>query len=149
MGSINFVNTVDIGADRARVFDYLADIEHTPTWNSAISSAEKLTPGPIVVGSRFRLERTIPEPATEVLEITALRPGEHIQVAGKLGPFEARLSYDLEEAPGGTRLVNAVALDSAMPLGLLGGIVTGRIRSAVAENLQVLKSVLEGLPESR
>lgn len=144
MGSINFVNAVDIGVERARVFDYLADIEHTPAWNSAISSAEKITPGPIVVGSRFRLERTLPQPATEVLEVTALRPGEHIEVAGKLGPFEARLSYDLDETPAGTRLVNDVVLDSSMPLGLLGGIVTGRLRSAVAENLQVLKGVLEG-----
>jgi hypothetical protein len=40
-------------------------------------------------------------------------------------------------------LVNRVELDPTVPLGLLGGLVGGRIRGAVAENLTALKSVLE------
>jgi len=143
MAPIRFENTVDIEVDRARVFAYLADIERTPEWNWAIASSTRLTPGPIEVGSRFRLERTAPQRAVEELEVTALRPGEHLQVAGRLGPFEARLSYDLLELPTGTRVVNSAELDPTVPLGLLGGLVTGRIRGAVAENLAALKGVLE------
>jgi len=140
---IRFDNSVDIELDRARVFGYLADIEHTPEWNWAIASSTRLTPGPTQVGSRFRLERTAPQHAIEELEVTTLRPDEHLQVAGRLGPFEARLSYDLQEMPSGTRVVNAVELDPTVPLGLLGGLVSGRIRGAVAENLAALKGVLE------
>jgi hypothetical protein len=140
---IRFDNWVEIELDRARVFAYLVDLEHTPEWNWAIASSTRLTPGPTQVGSRFRLERTAPQRAIEELEVTALRPGEHLQVAGRLGPFDARLSYDLLDTPSGTRIVNTVELDPTVPLGLLGGLVTGRIRGAVAENLGALKDVLE------
>jgi uncharacterized protein YndB with AHSA1/START domain len=143
MASIRFENTIDIGVDRARVFAYLADIEHTPSWNWAIASSQKLTPGPVEVGTRFRLERTAPQRAVEELEVTALQPGDRLEVAGRLGPFEARLSYELSDVPSGTRLVNRVELDPTVPLGLLGGLVGGRIRGAVAENLTALKGVLE------
>ena len=143
MASIRFENTIDIGVDRARVFAYLADIEHTPEWNWAIASSQKLTPGPVEVGTRFRLERTAPQRAMEELEVTVLRQDEHLEVAGRLGPFDARLSYDLRELPSGTRLVNSVELKPTTSLGFLGGLVGGRIRSAVAENLTALKGVLE------
>jgi hypothetical protein len=143
MGSIKFENIIDIGVDRARVFAYLADIEHTPEWNWAIASSQKLTPGPVEVGTRFRLERTAPQRAVEELAVTALQPGERLDVAGRLGPFDARLSYELSDVPSGTRLVNRVELDPTGPLGLLGGLVGGRIRGAVAENLAALKGVLE------
>jgi uncharacterized protein YndB with AHSA1/START domain len=143
MASIRFENTIDIGVDRARVFAYLADIEHTPEWNWAIASSQKLTPGPVEVGTRFRLERTAPQPAVEELEVTALQPADRLEVAGRLGPFDARLSYVLRDVPSGTHLVNRVELEPRGPLGLLGGLVGGRIRGAVADNLTALKGVLE------
>ena len=143
MATIRFDNSIDIDVDRSRVFAYLVDIEHTPEWNWAIASSTKLTPGAAGVGTRFRLERTAPQRAIEELEITALRPDEQLHVAGRLGPFDVRLSYDLHDLPSGTRLVNSVELDPTIPLGLLGGIVADRIRGAVAENLTALKGVLE------
>jgi hypothetical protein len=144
MAPIRFTNTIDIAVEREGVFAYLADVEHTPEWNRAIASSEKLTPGRVEVGTRFRLERTAPQRAVEELEVTALRPDEQVQIAGRLGPFDARISYDLQAVPIRTRLVNSVELDPTLPLGLLGGLMSGRIRSAVAENLTVLKGVLEG-----
>lgn len=143
MAPIRFENAIDIGIDRVRAFAYLADIEHTPEWNWAIASSQKLTPGPVEVGTRFRLERTAPQRAVEELEVTGLQPGERLEVAGRLGPFDARLSYVLSDVPSGTRIVNRVELDPTVPLGLLGGLVGGRIRGAVAENLTALKGVLE------
>jgi len=143
VASIRFENTIDIGVDRARAFAYLEDIEHTPEWNWAIASSQKLTPGPVEVGTRFRLERTAPQRAVEELEVTALQPGERLEVAGRLGPFDARLSYVLSDVPSGTRIVNRVELDPTVPLGLLGGLIGSRIRGAVADNLTALKGVLE------
>ncbi|HEX4896803.1 MAG TPA: SRPBCC family protein [Candidatus Limnocylindrales bacterium] len=144
MAPIRFENTIDIGDDRARVFAYLADIEHTPEWNWAIASSQKLTPGPVEVGTRFRLERTAPQRSVEELEVTSLQPGDRLEVAGRLGPFDARISYELSDVPSGTRIVNSVELKPTTSLGFLGGLVGGRIRSAVAENLTALKGVLEG-----
>ncbi len=141
---IRFANTIDIDRQPTHVYAYLADLEHTPEWNRAITSSQKVTPGPIAVGTRYRQTRSIPRPGVEMLEITALEPPRRIEVNGKIGPFDARLSYELASNGSGTRLTNAAELDPPLPLGLVGNVVGDRIKASVAENLGVLKTVLEG-----
>jgi uncharacterized protein YndB with AHSA1/START domain len=141
---IHFANSIDIARPADDVYAYLADLEHTPEWNWAISAAEKVTPGAAGVGTQYRFSRTTPRPGTEMVEIIELSPGRRIEVAGRLGPFDARLVYQLADTPSGVRLTNSVELEPPVPLGPLGGVLSGRVRSSVAENLGVLKRVLEG-----
>jgi hypothetical protein len=140
---IRFANTIDIDRQPADVYAYLADLEHTPEWNRAIMSSEKVTPGPIAVGTRYRQTRSVPRPGVEMLEITALEPSRRIGVNGKIGPFDARLSYELAPNGSGTRLTNIAELDPPIPLGPIGAVLGGRIKSSVAENLGILKTVLD------
>jgi hypothetical protein len=91
----------------------------------------------------YEQTRSIPTPSREALTITEFEPDRHIAVAGTLARFPARLDYRMDERDGRTRLSNTVDLDLTDPLRLLGGIATGRIRSAVAENLQALQRLLE------
>ena len=141
---IRFANTVDIAREPADVFAYLADPVHTPEWNWAITSAQKVTPGTVGVGTRYRLTRSVPQPGVETLEITAFEPLLRVDLAGRLGPFDAQLSYEVAPIDGGTRLTNTAELEAAGPLGLVGDLFGGRVRSSVAENLGVLKALLEG-----
>ncbi|MGO4644424.1 hypothetical protein AB4305_05565 [Nocardia sp. 2YAB30] len=53
------------------------------------------------------------------------------------------VSYDLESAPGGTLLRNVIDLELHGPLRLAGPIVTAKVKSAVAANLDVLRRLLE------
>ena len=140
---IRFENTIDIERSPADVFTYLADLEHASDWNWAITSSEKRTPGPVRVGTQFRQTRSVPQPGVEVIEIVGLEPGRRIEVAGRLGPFAARLSYELTATVAGTRLANRVELEPPVPLGPLRGVLGGRIRASVAENLDVLRRLLE------
>ena len=64
--------------------------------------------------------------------------------AGTLGPFRARIVYQLVASPTGTRLTNSVELDPPVPLGPFGAMLGSRLRTSVAENLNVLKQLLEG-----
>lgn len=146
---IRFTNTIDIAADSTLVFGYLADLEHVPEWNWAIDSTEKLTPGPVRMGSRYRQERSAPRPGVETIEITSLDPGRRFEIAGALGPFQSRLSYEIEPIVGGTRVTNRVELDPPIPLGPLGDVLGARVRGAVAENLGVLKRLLEDRAAAR
>ena len=141
---IRFSNTIDIARPPAEVFAYLADLEHTPEWNWAITSTRKVSPGPVAVGSRFRQTRSAPRPVVEMLEVTRLAPGRRIEVVGDLASFPAHLTYELSRGPQGTTLTNSVEIDPPAPLGLLGGLFTGRIQASVAENLGVPRTVLEG-----
>lgn len=140
---IGFVNIIDIARPPADVFSYLADLEHIPEWNRAIGSTEKIGPGPVGIGTTFRQVRLAPRRSVELLEITELQPPRRITVAGKLGPFDARLSYELLPISAGTRLSNAIELEADGPLGFFAGALSGRIKASVAENLRTLKGVLE------
>lgn len=63
--------------------------------------------------------------------------------AGTLARTRLGSEYTVEEHDGVTRLTNTVDLELTGAARLLGGLATGRIRSAVAENLAVLKRLLE------
>ncbi len=140
---IRFSNTIDIARTPAEVFSYLADLEHTPEWNWAITSTRKVSPGPVTVGSRFRQTRSVPRPAVEMLEVTRFDPDRRIEIVGDLASFPAHLTYELSPGPRGTSLTNSVEIDAAGPLGILGSLFTGRVRASVAGNLGVLRTLLE------
>jgi hypothetical protein len=139
----SFSNTVEIARSPAVVFAYLVDLEHIPEWNWAIVSTRKVSPGPAGVGARYEQRRSKPRPAIEMLEITELDSDRWIQIVGDLGPFKARLSYELSPVGDGTRLTNTVELEPRGPLGTVAGLFPGRVQAAVAENLEVLKSLLQ------
>jgi hypothetical protein len=77
------------------------------------------------------------------LEIASLEPDRRIEVRGTLAQFTAHLSYDLESKEDGTELTNTVDLEPQGALRLISPILGGRIKRAVAENLNVLKAQLE------
>lgn len=138
-----FENSVRITRSVEHVFAYLADLEHVPEWNYAISETRKTTPGPVAVGTTYRQVRSVPNTAVETLTVTRLDPDRRLDVEGRLGPFDARLSYELEPDSEGTRLVNSVRLEAHGPMRLAAGLARGRVRDAVASNLGVLKKILE------
>jgi uncharacterized protein YndB with AHSA1/START domain len=140
---IRFSITIDIARAPADVFDYLVHLENTPDWNWAIESTHQITPGPINVGTRFRQTRSVPRQSVETLEITRLEPGRLIEVAGHLASVPARVSYEIAPHPSGTRLMNAIHLDPRGPLRVVAGLLSGRVRASVAQNLSVLRTVLE------
>lgn len=141
---ITFTNTVSIDRPAADIYAYLRDLENVPEWNWAITETTKTTHGPIAVGTRYRQTRTIPQPASETLEITTLNPNVHIEIQGTLAALAARVRYDLTEVDGGTTVANTVNLEPHGPLRLAGPVLRSRIKKAVAANLNDLKARLEG-----
>ena len=140
---IKFTNTIEINRSSHEVFDYVADLEHTPQWNWAIDSTQKVASGPIGIGTEYRQTRSVPQKATETLRITAYEPIGLVAVEGTLGPFPARLTYELTGNGPGTTLTNTVELDPPPALRFAGPLLSRRIRDSVAENLTVLKELLE------
>lgn len=140
---IRFSTTVDIAQSPTEVFAYLADLEHIPEWNWAIRSTRKVSPGPVDVGTRYQQTRSVPRPVVEALEVTRLDPGKRIEIVGDLASFPAHLTYELSPTATGTRLTNSVELDPPGALGLLGGLIAGPIQASVADNLGVLRTLLE------
>jgi hypothetical protein len=82
-------------------FDYLSDLRAEREWNPSCQSMEKLTEGPVGVGTRYRAKWKS-GPAVE-LEIVAFdRP--HGWTTHNGGPVEVTFTCRLEQISGGTRL---------------------------------------------
>jgi carbon monoxide dehydrogenase subunit G len=141
---VEFSNTITIERSRHDVFEFLSDLENAPKWNYAIVETRKTSDGPVGVGTTYRQVRSLPSRSEETLQVTELEPDRRFSVHGGLGPFEGTLSYELEEIGGSTRLTNGADLEAHGIKRLATPIVSGRIRDAVAANLETLKQLLEG-----
>jgi uncharacterized protein YndB with AHSA1/START domain len=139
----SFTIVIEISRPAHQVFAFLADLKNVPKWNYAITETRKTSPGEVGVGTTYEQTRSIPTPSREHLTITDFQPDRHLAVEGTLARYPARLEYAVDEHDGATRLTNTVDLELTGAARLLGGVAAGRIRSAVAENLEVLKTLLE------
>jgi len=140
---MKFSNTVTVDRSPADVFAFVADLENVPRWNYAISETRKTSEGPVGVGTTYRQLRSIPSPSEESLRVTEFAPTRRFAVKGGLGPLEGTLTYEFEEIGGGTRLTNSADLEGRGLAKLAAPIAAGRVRAAVAENLETLKQLLE------
>lgn len=140
---MRFINTIRINREPAAVFAYLAQFENVPRWNYAIAEAQKVTDGPVRVGSHYRQLRTVPTRSEESFEVIEYEPDRKLTIRGQLGPFFGQISYVLEQADDTTVVMNAADLHARGPLRLLEFLLTRRVKSSVAANLNTLKQILE------
>jgi uncharacterized protein YndB with AHSA1/START domain len=98
------VNTQEIERSPEDVFDYLSDQGNELHWNPDCVQMDRLTDGPIRVGTRFRAKwKQGPEVITEVMHLE--RPRTWTYVNG--GPVSVTLTVTLEPSSGGgTRLTS-------------------------------------------
>ena len=141
---MDFSNTLLVDAPMQAVFDYLARPENLPRWNYALSRCEQTSPGPTGAGSTFRQTRTLPRPAQESFTIAVFEPPKLLAFEGQFGPFHGTSTYALAEmAEGATRLINSFELGLSAALSPLAGLVGTRVKREVAQNLQILKEIME------
>jgi hypothetical protein len=129
------------------VFVFLRDVYKLPRHDDPLVPVyDKVTPGPVGVGTRFReVVRMAPFYTFEILsEVTAICPGRFLAYDWKGPGMHGDLAYRIEAMPGGTRLEQRQTL---IPTGLLricapliGRAFSGRI----AERIQEIKTILEG-----
>lgn len=142
---VTFENTVTIRRSVEDVFTFLADFENVPIWNHAIMETRKMSTGAVAIGTTYRQTRSLPTRTEETFTVTAHEPVKRLAVAGNIGPFRARISYELAPTVNGAELTNTVDLKpSSHLLRLAVPIVVPKIKEAVAGNLDALKSILEG-----
>lgn len=141
---MEFSNAITIERSPHDVFVFVSDMENVPKWNYAIVETRKTSDGPVRVGTTYRQVRSLPSRSEETLHVTELEPDRRFVVHGGLGPFDGTLTYEFEEIGGSTRLTNRADLGARGIMKLAAPIVSGRVREAVAANLETLKQLLEG-----
>ena len=95
------------------------------------------------VGSTYRQVRTLPKPMEEELEIQVYEPAHRLVVGGGFASFQGVSSYVLDALGDATKLTNEIELHASGALGTFAALTTSGIKRAVAQNLTVLKGLLE------
>jgi carbon monoxide dehydrogenase subunit G len=100
-----YVDAIDLPVPIEEAFDFLADLSRTAEWDPGVVEAERLSEGPIGVGSRFRvvvsfLGRTLP---IEYRTASYERP-TRLVLRGGDGSFRSIDEITFVERAGGTRV---------------------------------------------
>ena len=134
-------SSVEIPADTTAVFAYLANLEHNPVWNWAVTDTRSLDGAPRR-GSRYMQTHSSPRRSKEILEITSFRQSEHLEVTSRVDGTVVLYRYDLfAMSAEKTELRLAVELHSRRRVGR-PDLFTERLASVLDINLENLKAAI-------
>jgi uncharacterized membrane protein len=137
---LEFENTIRIDRPLDEVFAFLSDFENIPKWNYYVLEVRQLSEHPIGIGTTYRQIRKTDQQDFRIIEV---EPNHTVAVKtlSRSSPsFERR--FTLSEEGDTTRIRDQWKLDTGRPA-VLEKLASGRVKSAVAENLAKLKELLE------
>jgi uncharacterized membrane protein len=107
------------------VFDFVADERNEPRYNPRMLRADKLSPGPIGLGTRFRAEMTSRQRPVELsIEFIGFERPRRLASLTRLATMEIRGALTFDPVPGGTRMRWTWDLQPRGVLKLLTPVVT-------------------------
>jgi uncharacterized membrane protein len=137
---IRFDNTVEISRPIEEVFQFIADFENIPRWNYYVLDVHQLSGSSQGVGTVYHQVR---KSDVQDFQITDFQPNHCVGIRtlpGSQPAFERVLK--LEETDTGTRISDVWELQTGLNR-LVERLGAGTIKTAVADNLDKLKELLE------
>lgn len=97
--------SIEVARPVHEVFAYISDFTTTEEWDATATRAEKLTPGPIAVGTRFAVTCAAPIGSIDLeYEVTDLQPDREIELQGKSRFFDICDRITFTPTEKGTRI---------------------------------------------
>jgi carbon monoxide dehydrogenase subunit G len=148
--SLQFEISEMVQGSPEQVLDAMLDLERAHLWMPGLLRMERLSPGPLGVGSEWRETRkAFGKEATEQFEVVGLERPHRLELRvdgtrGSSGRGEYRYSYRFEPTDAGT----AVRFKRGDPWndgrrGVVGKLFVGPLRKACGKDLQALRSYVE------
>ncbi len=113
-------HTVTIAAPPERVWSVVVDVDRWPERIPTVDAVERLDAGPLVVGSRTRLQQ--PRLPTAVWTVTELTQGSSFTWVSRSPGVTVTASHLVEPHPDGSRLT--LAVDVSGPIAWMGWLMT-------------------------
>ncbi|HYJ28635.1 MAG TPA: SRPBCC family protein [Nocardioides sp.] len=113
-------HTVTIAAPPERVWSVVVDVDRWPERIPTVDAVERLDSGPLVVGSRTRLQQ--PRLPTAVWTVTELTQGSSFTWVSRSPGVTVTASHLVEPHPDGSRLT--LAVDVSGPIAWMGWLMT-------------------------
>jgi hypothetical protein len=141
---ITFEGDVVIHCPNNALFDFIADGEKGSQWNSAVKKVEKISDGPVGLGTRYHMVRELPWGVVEnEYEIIDYVPGSTITIKTVSGPTPFKYRYTLTSLNGGTRLTLDGEGETSDITHVPGFVMKVAIKRGVRANLERLKEIME------
>jgi uncharacterized protein YndB with AHSA1/START domain len=126
------------------VFDFVADERNEPRYNPRMLSAEKLSPGPVGLGSQFRVVmQSRPRPVEMTIECTGYEPPRRLASTTHLSTMDIQGTLTFDPVPTGTRMCWSWQLQPRGVLRLMTPLVARMGRRQEQRIWASLKRVLE------
>lgn len=126
------------------VFTFVTNPANMSKWNSAVVSMEQITPGAVSMGTKFKTVGEMMGRRIEgEMEVIAFEPDSKYGFQMNAGPVQVNVTLNFKTVGTGTKLsLNAQGNPGGL-FKLAEGVMQGRVKSMMEENLARLKSVLE------
>jgi carbon monoxide dehydrogenase subunit G len=147
----SFSTSTLINAPITEVFAVFTDLEKTPERIPEIKKSEKLTPGPVGLGTKFKETRIIfKREASETFEFTAFEPNHSYEIVARSCGAEYRTQFKFTPEGAGTRVDVTFAIRAKSLFGKLftpmAYLLMGPMKKWIAKDIAGLRRVLETNP---
>lgn len=137
---MKFSASAEINATPAKAWALLNNIEEWPKWITSLKKIEKVTEGPLGVGSRVLVVARSLITVDLLMTITEFVPGRHVVMEGKVLGMKMTRYYELEPAAQNKAKLTAGGEVS----GLLAFLVRRGGQKLSEEIVRALKKKVEG-----
>jgi hypothetical protein len=137
---LEFENTIPIDRPIDEVFAFLSDFENIPKWNYYVLEVRQLSESPIGIGTTYHQLRKTDQQDFRIIEFELDHTVAMRTLPQSSPSFERR--FTLYEEGDTTCLRDEWKLDTGRPA-VLERMARGRVKYTVAENLVMLKELLE------
>lgn len=142
---IHIEGDILIGRPVEEVFDFVADEHNEPTYNAQMRLAERISDGPIGLGTRWRAEVVSGgRPVSMVIEFTEFERPRRLASRTTMSAMDVAYTLTFEPLPEGTRLRWSGEIEPRGALKLMGPLVAWMGRRQELRIWTGLKGLLEG-----
>ena len=126
------------------VFAFVSNPANMSKWNSAVVKLEQITPGAVGVGTKFKsMGELMGRQIEGEMQVMEYEPDTKCGFQVNAGPMQMNLNMSFKTVGTGTKVSLNAQGNPAGFFKLAEGVMAGRIKSLMEENLARLKSELE------
>lgn len=134
---------------REHVASYATDWRNDPEWIGALRDVALVTGEPFGVGSRIaRSAAFLGRRVDYVNEVVEYAPGRRLVMRSVQAPFPMTVTYEFEDAEGGTVMRIRAEGDASGFYRVAGPLLSRAVKRSIARDLARLKRTLETRTES-
>lgn len=126
------------------VFEFVTNPNNMSKWNSAVISLQQITPGAVGMGTKFKnVGEMLGRRIEGEMQVVAFEPDSKYGFQMNAGPMQVNVVLSFKTVGTGTKINLNAQGNPAGVFKLAEGVMQGRVKSMMEENLARLKSVLE------